>query len=305
MIRKFNLVTGFCLLSIIAGCGDTSKYENPSTAAKGSVLTEQMKKADSVSFNYEPTIQSLKNQLSDDFIVQGHSCFIIVSNLSEAETEKIVSNTIDRAYDCFYNDFFSAKPDELTTIFLFGDDKSYRYWAKTLYDDDDLSRYGYYKPYARTMLMNINTGTGTLVHELTHALVRYDFPDIPSWFNEGLGSLYERCSLNDRQILGYVNWRLPALQDAIEGKYYTSLDKLTKTDYDEFYGNGSDVNYAQARYLCLYLQEQGLLKSYYKHFRDTYTSDNTGKSQLEKITGKDLQSLDDDYVKWVKTLKYE
>lgn len=78
------------------------------------------------------------------------------------------------------------------------------------------------------MLMNINTGTGTLVHEMTHALVRYDFPDIPSWFNEGLGSLYERCSLNNKTILGYVNWRLPSLQDAIADKSYTPLASLVK-----------------------------------------------------------------------------
>lgn len=301
-MTKFAIISIFFHLFLI-GC--SSNDEKPYHEAKSSSLPVKRVIPDSVSFNYEPIIESLRSQLSDDFSIQGHSCFIIVSNLSDAETKKIVSHTIDRAYECFYNDYFSVKPNELTTIFLFGDDKSYRYWAKSLYDDDDLSRYGYYKPYARTMLMNINTGTGTLVHELTHALVRYDFPDIPSWFNEGLGSLYERCSLNDRQILGYVNWRLPALQDAINGKYYTSLEKLTKTDYDEFYGDGSDINYAQARYLCLYLQEQGLLKSYYKLFRDTYTSDNTGKSQLEKITGKVLQALDDDYMKWVMTLKYE
>lgn len=301
-MKKFTIISIFFNLFLI-GC--SSNDEKPYTEAKSSPIVVKPAILDSVSFNYDATVQSLRSQLSDDFMVQGHSCFIIVSNLSETETQKIVSNTIDRAYECFYNDFFSVKPDELTTIFLFGDDKSYRYWAKKLYGDDDLSRYGYYKPYAKTMLMNINTGTGTLVHELTHALVRYDFPDIPSWFNEGLGSLYERCSLNDKQILGYVNWRLPALQKAINGKYYTSLEKLTRTNYDEFYGDGSDVNYSQARYLCMYLQEQGLLKSYYKLFRDTYDSDNTGKTQLEKITGKGIQSLDDDYVKWVMTLKYE
>ena len=153
--------------------------------------------------------------------------------------------------------------------------------------------------------MNINTGTGTLVHEMTHALVRFDFAEIPSWFNEGLGSLYERCSLNDKKILGYVNWRLPALQDAINDKSYTSLDKLVKTNYDEFYGDRSDVNYAQARYLCMYLQGEGLLKSFYKLFRDTYKNDNTGKTQLEKITGKKINELDKDYVDWVKTLRYE
>ncbi len=261
--------------------------------------------SDSVNINFTARINELKRSLSDDFIVKEHSYFVIASNLSETETEKILNSTIDKAVECFYNDYFSTRPDEATTIFLFKDDKTYRYWAKTLYDDDDLSKYGYYKPSEKTMLMNINTGTGTLVHEMTHALARYDFPDIPSWFNEGLGSLYERCSLNNKTILGYVNWRLPALQDAIADKSYTSIEKLMKTNWEEFYGAGSDVNYSQARYLCMYLQEQGLLKKYYKHFRDTYNSDNTGISQIEKITGKSISELDADYLAWVKTLKYE
>lgn len=261
--------------------------------------------SDSVNISFTARINELKGALSDDFIVKEHSYFVIASNLNEIETEKILTNTIDKAVECFYNDYFSTRPDEATTIFLFKDDKTYRYWAKTLYDDDDLSKYGYYKPSEKTMLMNINTGTGTLVHEMTHALARYDFPDIPSWFNEGLGSLYERCSLNNKTILGYVNWRLPALQDAIADKSYTSIEKLMKTNWEEFYGAGSDVNYSQARYLCMYLQEQGLLKKYYKHFRDTYKDDNTGITQMEKITGRSISELDADYVTWVKTLKYE
>lgn len=261
--------------------------------------------SDSVNINFESRINELKKALSDDFIVKEHSYFVIASNLSGTETEKILNSTIDKAVECFYNDYFSTRPDEATTIFLFKDDKTYRHWAKQLYGDDDLSKYGYYKPSERTMLMNINTGTGTLVHEMTHALARYDFPDIPSWFNEGLGSLYERCSLNNKTILGYVNWRLPALQDAIADKSYTSLERLMKTNWEEFYGDGSDVNYSQARYLCMYLQEQGLLKEYYKHFRDTFNSDNTGITQMEKITGKSISELDADYVAWVKTLKYE
>jgi hypothetical protein len=153
--------------------------------------------------------------------------------------------------------------------------------------------------------MNISTGTGTLVHEMTHALVRYDFPEIPSWFNEGLGSLYERCSLNDGEIIGYVNWRLPELQDAVKDKFYTSLGKLLKTNYDEFYGTNSSLNYAQARYLCQFLQDNGLLKKFFKLFRDTFNEDNTGKAQIEKVYGKSLTELEDDFLRWVKTLKYE
>lgn len=255
--------------------------------------------------DFESKITELKNSLSNDFIIQKKSYFVIASNLSESETEKIVNNTIDRAVECFYNDYFSARPTDVTTIFLFKDDATYRYWAKKLYDDTDLSRFGYYKPNSKVMLMNISTGTGTLVHEMTHALVRYDFPDIPSWFNEGLGSLYERCSLNNGSILGYVNWRLPDLQEAIHDNSYTNLDKLVATNEDEFYGNRSGFNYAQARYLCMYMQEKGVLKNFYKTFRDNYSEDITGKKFLEKIFNKSLEEIDLNYVSWVKSLKYD
>jgi len=293
-----------CLM-LIFFVSDCRPAENSAGSTKEHSATVKPGAGDSITISFAGRINELTGKLTSDFIVKEHSYFVIASNLSEAETEKILTQTIDRAVDCFYNDYFYTKPTEATTIFLFKDDKTYRYWAKTLYDDDDLSKYGYYKPSEKTMLMNINTGTGTLVHEMTHALARYDFPDIPSWFNEGLGSLYERCSLNNKTILGYVNWRLPALQDALADKSYTSIERLMKTNWEEFYGDGSDVNYAQARYLCMYLQEQGLLKKYYQNFRDTYNDDNTGRKQMEKITGKSISELDAEYVAWVKTLKYE
>lgn len=260
--------------------------------------------SDSILFDYESAISELQKKLSEDFIIKSYSCFIVASNLTETETNRIIEHTISGAEVCFYNNYFEKKPNELITIFLFKDDNTYRYWAKKLYGDTDLSRFGYYKPSKRTMLMNINTGGGTLVHEMTHAFVRYDFPDIPSWFNEGLGSLYERCSMNNNEILGHTNWRLPELQDAIKDKSYTSLQTLINTNDDEFYGDNSSLNYAQARYLCQFLQEKKLLKKFYKTFRDNYEKDNTGKKFLEEITRMNLADLDYTYVEWVKTLKY-
>ena len=252
----------------------------------------------------EERLKELKVELTDEFVLYEFSYFVVASNLSENETSEIINNTISKAVKCFYNNYFEKKPDDVTTIFLFKDDKSYRYWAKKLFGDEDISRFGYYKPSQKVMVMNISTGTGTLVHEMTHALVNYDFPDIPAWFNEGLGSLYERCSLNNDQILGYVNWRLPTLQEVIKENKYTSLYKLLRTDDNEFYVSLSDFNYAQARYLCMYLQELGLLTKLYKLFRDNYISDNTGKTFLEQVLNKKLAKIDDDYVAWVKTLVY-
>lgn len=259
---------------------------------------------DTVSFDYDSRISELRKQLSGDFILKSYSCFVIASNLTGDETQKIIDNTIASAEECFYNDYFEKKPDELITIFLFKDDKSYRFWAKKLYDDTDLSRFGYYKPSKKTMLMNISTGGGTLVHEMTHSFVRYDFPDIPSWFNEGLGSLYERCSMNNKIILGHTNWRLPELQSAISSGTYTSLDLLVNTTDEEFYGYESSLNYAQARYLCQYLQQKNLLKKFYKTFRDNFDKDKSGKTFLAEVTKMKLADFEYTFVEWVKTLKY-
>lgn len=293
----YKIIILLILFLFISCKTKSSQVEKPEEIIKA------VKANDTIQFDYENRIKELKKLLSDDFIYKSHSCFVVVSNLNETETKRTLDNTITSAEECFYNDYFIKKPDELITIFLFKDDKTYRYWANKLYGDNDLSRFGYYKPSKKTMLMNISTGGGTLVHELTHAFVRYDFPDIPSWFNEGLGSLYERCSMNNKEIIGHTNWRLPELKEAIQNNLYNSLEWLVNTTDDEFYDYESSKNYAQARYLCQYLQEKKLLKKFYKNFRDNFEKDKTGKTQLEETTKMKLADLDFVFVEWVKTLR--
>jgi hypothetical protein len=254
------------------------------------------------SLDYDAKIREVKVNLDGSFIIEQSSFFVVASNLGETETNRILQNTIDPAVECFYNDYFKKKPDDVTTILLFKNDSTYRLWAKKLYNDDDLSRFGYYKPDDKVMLMNISTGTGTLVHELTHALVRYDFPDIPAWFNEGLGSLYERSSLRNGIILGYVNWRLPDLQDAIKDKSYTSLEKLINLSDEQFYGERSGFNYAQARYFCMFLQERNLLKKFYKTFRDNNHEDPTGKETILSVLAQDMKDVEKEFLEWARGL---
>lgn len=292
---KFLTFLGLLIFLLFSSCSYSEERKMQSGIA---VLNY-----DTAKFNYDEKTEELRKLVSDDFYIIGHSSFVVVSNLSTSETDRIINGTIGKAEECFYNDFFEIKPDELITIFLFKDDKSYRYWAEKLYGDSGLSPFGYYKPSKKTMLMNISTGGGTLVHELTHAFVRYDFPDIPSWFNEGLGSLYERCSLSGGNILGYVNWRLPGLQKTINNKTYKSLSVLVNTSDDEFYGENSGFYYAQARYLCYYLQENGLLKKFYKTFRERFNEDNTGKIFLEEILNTDLKSFDAEFKKFILSLE--
>jgi len=72
----------------------------------------------------------------------------------------------------------------------------------------------------------------------------------------------------------------------------------------EFRGPAMGRNYAQARYLCMYLQELGKLGEFYRNYRDNRLTDPHGVASLEKTLGASaMATLDDDYQKWVMTLK--
>ena len=83
--------------------------------------------------------------------------------------------------------------------------------------------------------MNIATGGGTLVHEIVHPFVAANFPQCPSWFNEGLASLYEQSGEEAGHIHGYTNWRLAGLQKAIRGKRLGTFRRLCDTTTSQFY----------------------------------------------------------------------
>lgn len=201
-----------------------------------------------------------------------------------------------------YKDFMKTKPVDPLKVYLFTTAESYEKFCRDHLGEEAGTPFGFYRSADRALIMNIDTGYGTLAHELVHPLAAADFPDIPSWFNEGFASLYEQSnSKDDGTIYGLVNWRLPGLQKSLDE---VDLATLMKTSTREFYGRGSGLNYAAARYLCMYLQEQGQLPAFYKEFRDTHGADGTGITQLEKVTGKKVADLQAEWKEWVGTLKY-
>ncbi len=201
-----------------------------------------------------------------------------------------------------YKDFLKKKPTKPLKVYLFEGKKSYGAFCRDHLGEEPGTPFGFYRDSDRSLVMNIATGTGTLAHELVHPLAAADFAEIPAWFNEGFASLYEQSTSKcDGTIWGLVNWRLPGLQENLED---VELDEIMETSTSEFYGRGSGLRYAAARYLCMYLQEEGKLPEFYRSFRDTYDKDNTGITQMEKVTGQTLADLQTDWKKWVSKLKY-
>ncbi len=233
--------------------------------------------------------------------VEGY--FLVASN-DTPERFRQCKGTIGRVYQHLYDDFLTQKPEKPIRVYLFRDKESYEAYCKTAYEKAPTTPFGFYMARERKMVMNISTGTGTLAHELVHPLLAEDFPDVPSWFNEGFASLYEESRNRNGKLVGVVNWRLPGLQKAIKAGRAIAFKDLTGTTTEQFYGDDRGVNYATARYLCLWLQEQGMLARFYKVFKAGAKDDPTGLAALEKTTGRKLEEIEKAWLPWVAGLKY-
>lgn len=255
--------------------------------------------------SYQKELIHFKRKLPKSFITLEYKPFVITGDLSKKQLSRITQNTIKRCTNALYNDFFKIKPDYLIKIYLFKDSKSYQYYSKSMFNTNTSSPYGYYLSSQRSLVMNIATGGGTLVHELVHALIDKDFPEVPAWFNEGLGSLFEACTCG-KNIYGLTNWRLPGLQRRISEGVYVPLKEFISTSTQKFYQDKKGVHYAEARYFCMYMQEKRVLKQFYRLFRKSYNSDPTGLSFVEKaFKGKKIESIEKDWLRWVIAIRYE
>jgi len=262
----------------------------------------------------QPTIGERSNALAAEwagrFKDEGfHSTvagpFVIAGNLSDAQLARYRDGTILASQRALSAMYFKTPIDRPILILLFADADTYQRLAAKWFNDKDVPHYGFYRHHDRTMLMNISTGGGTLVHELVHAMIAPDFPDVPDWFNEGLASLYEQSTFTGDTIKGLPNWRLPALQKAIRADTLRPLAELIEDDNfrdDKLEG----INYAQARYLMQYLQDHQKLTQFYMAFRDGHLKDLTGLATLKATVAP--QSLDDfekSWRAWVLSLRFE
>lgn len=259
--------------------------------------------APSIEQRCDKLLADWKTRLDDEhFEAVVASPFVIAGDGGMHNLERYRDGTILTARRALHASFFDKDPEQPILILLFESDEPYRRLAKKWFDDDDVPHFGFFRR-DNVMLMNVGTGTGTLVHELVHALMRPDFPGAPGWFNEGLASLFEQCTLNGDSINGMVNWRLPALQRAIRDGKLRSLRELIEDD--NFYRDDLvGLNYAQARYLMMYFQKTGKVRAFYIECRDHHADDPTGLKSLQAVIApQSLDEFEKEWRAWVASLR--
>ncbi|HLQ36230.1 MAG TPA: hypothetical protein VK348_00410 [Planctomycetota bacterium] len=232
--------------------------------------------------------------------------FVVVAEGGEAVARRWATGTVRWAVQHLKAQYFERDPATILDIWLFDGDASYRRYSKQVFGDEPDTPYGYYSSRHGALIMNIATGGGTLVHEIVHPFVAANFPGCPAWLNEGLGSLYEQSAERDGRIVGLTNWRLDGLQAAIRERRTMAIAELLATSDAEFYGAGSGLHYAEARYLLYWLQEHGQLQRFWQAFGSTRTTDPTGLLALQQSLGTDdLAAFQAQWEQWLLTLQRE
>jgi hypothetical protein len=210
-----------------------------------------------------------------------------------------------RAMAGYLNNRFGKKPAQAISVYLFPEGESYEAFCKKTYRAPCIAHYGFYQPGGRTMVMNIGLGLGTLTHELVHPLVEADFPEAPTWLNEGIASVFEAPVLpRPGEIHGMKNWRHPRLKRALSGaeRDHARLDVMFQMRDELFRSDNEDLNYAMARYACQWLDERGKLWPFYQRWRDTVAADPTGEVAFHEVVGMTLPEANALWSRWVLAL---
>jgi len=227
--------------------------------------------------------------------------FVVVGDESPATVKHHAAGILRWSIHLLEAEYFARRPNKLIEIWLFRNKDTYMKGARKFFGDEPDTPYGYYSPDHEAMVMNIGPGAGTLVHEVVHPYVEANFPAAPAWFNEGLASLYERPIEKKGHIWGLPNWRLPGLQRELTARTLPAMARLLGTTTDQFYGAEFDA-YAYARYLLLYLQDQGKLTEFYRAFTAD-PDDRTGQKALEAVVGEPLDAFEPRWRRWAAALR--
>lgn len=271
---------------------------------------EKAKKAEEEGEEYEP--RKLQPRLVSNFNIVLEKPFVVVGDDTAAMVRRHSEGTIRWAVDRLKEAYFGQDPDHVITIWLFKDKPSYNQNVVDIFRRRPHTPFGYYSPWQKALVMNIDTGGGTLVHEIVHPFIAANFPECPSWMNEGLGSLYEQCHDRNGRIWGRTNWRLRGLQKAIEDEDYElpTFEELCGTTTRQFYDRDPGTNYAQSRYLLYYLQHHGLLRKFYHEFRRSVEDDPTGYETLQRVleeaelAEEDMEKFQEKWTEFVMNLRF-
>lgn len=252
----------------------------------------------------EAQAKLLQQRISIPVNVLVREPYILIGDYETKTLEALYRKTVLPTQYALNVSYFDHRPVSPISIVVLSSQQRYQQVAYDLDQRRVGSYYGYFQSDEMRIVLNLKTGSGTLGHELTHALAQVDYPDMPEWFDEGLASLHEQCEFSEEgnQLIGISNWRVQLLLSALSRDQLPGLNSLVKQL--KISHKQEALTYAHARYFCLYLQQKRLLSPFYRKLRTNQKSDKTGMRTLQQLLNvNDLSECDADFQKWLTSFR--
>ena len=279
---------------VCLGCGTPTTPELPAPATVGAIEVECQRVA-----------QRLRDELGDRGDVVVRSPFVLAGDDTAHALSVRYEKQIEPLERAMRVSYFETVPDRPITFLLCVHTASYRELARHLFADEPVSKWGYYKPGRRTAIVNLEHGAAGIGHEMTHALMDFDFPTAPFWFREGLAALHESVFVRETAVgtslEGLRKGRWKAMQSLLDNDRLLTLEALLTAGKPST--GRAARRYAQARFFCLFLQRNQQLKMYYQRFKRAGSVDPYGIRTLLEVLGKQhLEDVDRDFRHWLEEL---
>ena len=163
---------------------------------------------------------------------------------------------------------------------------------------------GFYNPGSKILICG-DIGL-TLDHEFTHALHFADQEakrmSAPIYIIEGFSTLFESTGfVGDKLKPRLISGRFNAIRRATEQGRHIPWEQFRNYKQSQYGG----FQYAQGRYLMVYIYENDKLKKWYDTYCETYQQDKSGKVAWEKVFGKSFSEIEQEWVTWMNGLKFE
>jgi hypothetical protein len=154
-----------------------------------------------------------------------------------------------------------------------------------------------------------NVGTGTLAHELVHAIILSEWPNMPGWLNESLavGVGCPRVGIQNGPNVVTDLWVLVGKKSLEKGKWaplretlkgkaidYTQLDRTMVDLFPGCQVATGPLN--TGRLLVRWLDATGKLPAFYQKCRDSKDPGTT----LKSVASKDIDAVEQDLIQWVR-----
>ncbi|MHC4105385.1 MAG: hypothetical protein ACYSR9_10625 [Planctomycetota bacterium] len=220
--------------------------------------------------------------------------FHIYTNLGSASLD-YYEHFFEGFFEYFDSGFVKIGQKRRLKVYLFKDTISYKPYAESV--RAQYTPYGFYKgPWVNIIVVNRDSGLGTATHELVHHFIATSFAkEPPEWVNEGIATFFEKFIGHlDKEgkltiSVGYFsNWRFPITKKNTDR---LSLSRLI---------SAAEPDQCAARSLMLFLHKKGLFRKFVQQM-STQTNDLTGSITLQKVYGKSIGEIEQDWKDWIRS----